>query len=79
MELEKIRSLSDEQLTVEVKQAAEQMFRLRFQLSLGQNDGVKKIRELRKQVARMKTIVRERQLEGAVAGAAQAGTTKGAR
>jgi len=79
MELEKIRSLSDEQLGAEVTQAAEQLFRLRFQLSLGQTDGVKKIRELRKEIARIKTVVRERQLVGAVAGAAPAGTTKGAR
>jgi large subunit ribosomal protein L29 len=62
MELTKIRSLSDEQLEVEQKQAAEQLFRLRFQLSLGQNDGVKKIRELRKDIARIKTVAREREL-----------------
>ena len=38
------------------------MFRLRFQLQMGQTDGVKKLRELRKDRARMLTIVRERQL-----------------
>jgi large subunit ribosomal protein L29 len=62
MELTKIRNLSDEQLVTEQKQAAEQLFRLRFQLSLGQNDGVKKIRELRKDIARIKTVAREREL-----------------
>ena len=65
MELTKIRNLSDEQLVTEQKQAAEQLFRLRFQLSLGQNDGVKKIRELRKDIARIKTVARERQLTAA--------------
>lgn len=62
MELSKIRNLSDEQLVVEQKQAAEQLFRLRFQLSLGQNDGVKKLRELKKDIARIKTVAREREL-----------------
>jgi large subunit ribosomal protein L29 len=65
MELTKIRNLSDEQLVAEQKQAAEQLFRLRFQLSLGQNDGVKKLRELKKDIARIKTVARERELAGA--------------
>lgn len=63
MELEKIRNLSDAELVAQEKSAAEQLFRLRFQVSLGQNDGVKKLRELRKEIARMKTIQRERALE----------------
>ena len=65
MELTKIRNLSDEQLVTEQKQAAEQLFRLRFQLSLGQNDGVKKLRELKKDIARIKTVARERELASA--------------
>jgi len=62
METEKIRNLSDHELTVQQKQAAEQLFRLRFQMKLGQNEGVKKLRELRKDIARIKTIERERTL-----------------
>ncbi len=65
MELTKIRNLSDEQLVTEQKQAAEKLFRLRFQLSLGQNDGVKMIRELKKDIARIKTVARERELTAA--------------
>ena len=38
------------------------MFRLRFQTKLGQNEGVKKLRGLKKDIARIKTIARERQL-----------------
>ena len=38
------------------------LFRLRFQMKLGQTEGVKKLRELRKDVARINTIERERQL-----------------
>ena len=65
MELEKIRNLSDGELVTEEKKAAEQLFRLRFQMKLGQNEGVKKLRELRKDVARIKTIARERELGAA--------------
>jgi large subunit ribosomal protein L29 len=62
MELEKIRNLSVEELRHEEQQAAEQLFRLRFQLRLGQTEGVKKLRGLKKDVARIKTIAREREL-----------------
>jgi large subunit ribosomal protein L29 len=62
MELEKIRNLSDEELVHQVKTTAEQLFRLRFQVSLGQNDGVKKLRELRREIAQIKTVAREREL-----------------
>jgi large subunit ribosomal protein L29 len=62
MELEKIRNLSDEELIHQEKTSAEQLFRLRFQVSLGQNDGVKKLRQLRKEIARIKTVAREREM-----------------
>jgi large subunit ribosomal protein L29 len=62
MELEKIRGLSDDELRHQEKTDAEQLFRLRFQVSMGQNDGVKKLRALRKEIAQIKTISREREL-----------------
>jgi large subunit ribosomal protein L29 len=62
MELEKIRNLSDDELAHQEKTSAEQLFRLRFQVSLGQNDGVKKLRQLRKEIAQIKTVARERSL-----------------
>jgi large subunit ribosomal protein L29 len=62
MELAKIRNLSDEELAHQEKTSAEQLFRLRFQVSMGQNDGVKKLREMRKEIAQIKTIAREREL-----------------
>ncbi|MDR3724983.1 MAG: 50S ribosomal protein L29 [Terracidiphilus sp.] len=77
MELAKIRSLSDTELAHKEKTSAEQLFRLRFQVSLGQNDGVKKLRALRKEIAQIKTVARERDL-GLNAEAA-ATKTKGAR
>jgi large subunit ribosomal protein L29 len=62
MDTEKIRNMSDDELERQEKASAEQLFRLRFQMKLGQNEGVKKLRDLRKEVARIKTIARERAL-----------------
>jgi large subunit ribosomal protein L29 len=62
MELQKIRNLSDDELKHHEKTTAEQLFRLRFQVAMGQNDGVKKLRQLRKEIAQVKTIAREREL-----------------
>ena len=53
MEIEKIRNLNDGELERQERQTAEQLFRLRFQMKLGQNEGVKKLRELRKDIARI--------------------------
>jgi large subunit ribosomal protein L29 len=62
MELEKIRELSDEDLIKQQSIAAEQLFRIRFQKSLGNQEGIKKIRVLKLDIARAKTIARERTL-----------------
>jgi large subunit ribosomal protein L29 len=62
MELDKIRNLGPHELKHEEQQASEQLFRLRFQMRLGQTEGVKKLRGLKKDVARIKTIAREREL-----------------
>ena len=62
METEKIRNYNDDELKRQEQQTAEQLFRLRFQMKLGQNEGVKKLRDLRKDVARIKTMARERAL-----------------
>jgi large subunit ribosomal protein L29 len=90
MELAKIRNLSDEELGHQVKTTAEQLFRLRFQVSLGQNDGVKKLRQLRREIAQIKTVAKERELgirgaskdtanEAAAVAAPAASSKKGAR
>jgi large subunit ribosomal protein L29 len=62
MEFEKIRNLTDEELKSEQAKAAEQLFRIRFQKSLGNNEGVKKLRTLKLDIARIKTVAREREL-----------------
>ena len=62
MDVEKIRNLSDDELGLEERKTGEQLFRLRFQMKLGQTEGVKKLRDLRRDIARIKTVAREREL-----------------
>jgi large subunit ribosomal protein L29 len=57
-----IRCLCEVELLHHEKTSGEQLFRLRFQVSMGQNDGVKKLRQLRKEIAQIKTVSREREL-----------------
>lgn len=63
MKPEKIREMADEELLNQDRDLSDQLFRLRFQLSMGQTESLKKIRELRKDIARIKTIRRERQIQ----------------
>ena len=85
MEFEKIRNLSDEELKSEQVKAAEQLFRIRFQKSLGNNEGIKKLRGLKLDIARIQTITRERTLAAqkaaspAVVAKAPAASTRTAR
>ena len=60
MKAEKIRGLESAELEKQMKDMEESMFRLRFQMSLGQADGVKKYREAKKDRARILTVLRER-------------------
>ncbi len=62
METSKIRNWSDDELKSEQLKAAEQLFRIRFQAKLGQNEGIQKLRSLRKDIARIKTVARQRTL-----------------
>ena len=58
----KIRELDSDELRKQSKEIPEQMFRLKFQMSMGQADGLTKVRTLKKDRARMLTILREREL-----------------
>ena len=60
MEIDKIRNLTDEELKSQEAKSAEQLFRIRFQKSLGNNEGVKKLRTLKLDIARVKTVARQR-------------------
>ena len=62
MEMDKIVNLDKEELALQAHQSAEQIFRLRFQMKMGQNEGLKKLRELKKDIARIKTVERQREL-----------------
>ncbi|MGB0064975.1 MAG: 50S ribosomal protein L29 [Terracidiphilus sp.] len=62
MELEKIRNLGDDELRHQEKTSAEQLFRIRFQMATDPSSGAKKLRELRKEIAQIKTVTREREL-----------------
>jgi len=68
MELESIRNLSDEELKTQEVSSAEQIFRIRFAKSLGKQDGLKNLRTLKLDIARIKTIARERELAASKAG-----------
>lgn len=65
MKAEKIRELSGEELRSQLQESQEKVFRLRFQLATGQTEGLSKLRSLRKDIARIKTIAREQQLKSA--------------
>jgi len=75
---DKARALDAAELAKQLTDGAEQMFRLRFQMSMGQTDGLKKLRLLRKQRARMLTVVREREMGASVAPAVSATPKKAA-
>ncbi|MCS7026917.1 MAG: 50S ribosomal protein L29 [Bryobacteraceae bacterium] len=63
MTIEKIRETDTKELEGQQREIQEQIFRLRFQMAMGQMDGLKKYRELRKERARILTVLRERELE----------------
>jgi large subunit ribosomal protein L29 len=60
MKAEKVRNLTDEELQHQERDLADQLFKLKFQLNMGQTESLKKIRGLRKDIARVKTILGER-------------------
>ncbi|MEW6189808.1 MAG: 50S ribosomal protein L29 [Actinomycetota bacterium] len=62
MKAKDIRELSDEELEQKLSEAKAELFNLRFQLATGQLDNPMKIREVRRNIARIKTIKREREL-----------------
>jgi large subunit ribosomal protein L29 len=59
---DKARALDSAEIQKRLRDSSEQMFRLRFQMSMGQAEGLKKLRLMRKERARMLTVLREREL-----------------
>ena len=62
MKINEIRNLSDEEILKEIESAKEELFNLRFSQATGNLEKPSRINELRKLVARMKTVLREREL-----------------
>ena len=79
MELDKIHNMNASELKTQEAQTGEQLFRIRFQKSLGNTEGVKKMRDLKKDIARLKTVARQRELGYATAPSESAAPEKKAR
>jgi large subunit ribosomal protein L29 len=60
-ELEKLQALSDDELREEAARLKESMFRLNFKLALGEMDAIKVARREKKSLARINTLIRERE------------------
>jgi len=58
----KAQDLDDKEIQQQLTEMEEQMFRLKFQMSMGQMEGLKKARVMRKDRARMLTVLRQREL-----------------
>jgi large subunit ribosomal protein L29 len=59
---ERARALDTNEIQKQLRESDEQMFRLKFQLRMGQMEGLKKMRSLRRERARMLTVLREREM-----------------
>ncbi len=59
MKKQKVRDLDDREMKTQLRDTEEQLFRLRFQMSMGQMEGLKKLRGMKKNRARMLTILPE--------------------
>jgi large subunit ribosomal protein L29 len=65
MKSQKVRDLDNAELQRQLTEMEEQLFRLKFQMSMGQMEGLKKVRAMKKTRARIFTVLRERELAGA--------------
>ena len=64
MKVKEIRELSTKDINEKIVSAKEELFNLRFQQATGTIEKPSRIRDLRHEVARMKTVLRERELKG---------------
>jgi len=62
-EVDKYRDLPDDDLQAEAARLKESLFRLNFKLALGEVDAIKKMRQEKKSLARIRTLVREREIQ----------------
>lgn len=62
--IERFRQMGDQELESREADLRDQLFRLRFQMSMGQSESIKKLRQLRRDIARVKTLTTERAAGG---------------
>jgi len=62
MKADEIRDLTTAEIEQQIKSLKEELFNLRFQLATGQLENTARIREVRKSIARMKTVIRQREI-----------------
>ena len=62
MKSEKVRNLTADELVSQERELSDQLFKLKFQLNMGQTESLKKIRGLRRDIARVQTVLREQEL-----------------
>ncbi len=65
MKANKFRELSDQELQDRVAEYKSELFNLRFQLATGQLENPMRIKEVKRDIARVKTIIRQRELQSA--------------
>jgi large subunit ribosomal protein L29 len=63
MKASKVREMGTDELRAKERELQEQLFRLRVQKSIGQLENAVKVREIRRDVARVKTMLREKQVQ----------------
>lgn len=63
MKVDKVRDMSEAELSEQVRDLEAQIWKLRFQSATGQTEGLGKIRGMKRDIARSKTILRERELK----------------
>ncbi|CAL9672812.1 50S ribosomal protein L29 [Saccharothrix sp. NPDC042600] len=57
-----LRELTEEELVLRLREAKEELFNLRFQMATGQLDNNRRLRTVRHEIARIYTVMREREL-----------------
>ena len=57
-----LRELTDDELTDKLRESKEELFNLRFQMATGQLDNNRRLRTVRQEIARIYTVLREREL-----------------
>lgn len=62
MKVSEIRELSNQELQEKIRELKEELFNLRFQMATGQQENIMRLGDVRKSIARIKTVLREREL-----------------